>query len=185
MVCALDTELLGHWWYEGIAWLEAVVEECARQGLELVRLDDALERSSPRSRRRGAPRTAGGRSSWGDDGDLSTWSGPAVAEMAFAARAAELEVVAAGARAGAAAVRELLALQASDWPFMVSRELAGPVSRASASRATAGRSSAPRAGAASRRGGAAQPRRRRRSRCAARALTEAQFEAFTGVGRVA
>src|SRR5438552_1654711 len=26
-VCALDTELLGHWWYEGIAWLEAVVEE--------------------------------------------------------------------------------------------------------------------------------------------------------------
>ena len=42
-VCALDTELLGHWWYEGIAWLEAVVEECSRQGLELVRLDDALE----------------------------------------------------------------------------------------------------------------------------------------------
>ena len=44
-MCALDTELLGHWWYEGIAWLRAVVEECARQGLELVRLDDALERA--------------------------------------------------------------------------------------------------------------------------------------------
>ena len=32
VVCALDTELLGHWWYEGIAWLGAVVEECAQPG---------------------------------------------------------------------------------------------------------------------------------------------------------
>ena len=32
-VCALDTELLGHWWYEGVAWLDAVLEEAARQGL--------------------------------------------------------------------------------------------------------------------------------------------------------
>ncbi len=47
VVCALDTELLGHWWYEGIAWLGAVVEECSRQGLELVRLDDALDRVEP------------------------------------------------------------------------------------------------------------------------------------------
>ncbi len=65
-------------------------------------------------------------SSWGKDGDLSTWSGPAVAEMAFATRAAELRVAAAGARAGPAAIRQLLALQSSDWPFMVSREIALP-----------------------------------------------------------
>ena len=122
-VCALDTELLGHWWYEGVSWLEAVVGECARQGLELVRLDDALERHEPAQ----VPGAGGSEpSSWGQDGDLSTWSGPAVAEMAFAARAAELEVVAAGALAGAVAVRELLALQASDWAFMVSRGLAAP-----------------------------------------------------------
>src|SRR3954447_5964318 len=43
VVCALDTELLGHWWYEGPQWLECVVEECGRQGLELAHLDDALE----------------------------------------------------------------------------------------------------------------------------------------------
>ena len=124
-VCALDTELLGHWWYEGIAWLEAVVEECARQELELVRLDDALERAEPTEKawEDGLP------SSWGEGGDLSTWSGPSVAEMAFAARAAELEVLAARSRAGVAAVRELLALQASDWPFMVSRGLAVPYAR--------------------------------------------------------
>ena len=46
--------------------------------------------------------------------------------MAFALRAAELEVVAAGERAGAAAARQLLALQASDWPFMISRGLSVP-----------------------------------------------------------
>ncbi len=122
-VCALDTELLGHWWYEGVAWLEAVVEECARQELELVRLDDALERTEPASEMALQDSMP---SSWGEGGDLSTWSGPAVAEMAFAARAAELEVLSARSRAGAAAVRELLALQASDWPFMVSRGLALP-----------------------------------------------------------
>jgi len=123
VVCALDTELLGHWWYEGVTWLAAVVEECATQGLELVRLDDALRRIDP------APLSGDQRwpaSSWGASGDLSTWSAPAVAEMAFATRAGELEVVAAGARAGAAAARELLALQASDWAFMVSRDIAAP-----------------------------------------------------------
>jgi 1,4-alpha-glucan branching enzyme len=126
VVCALDTELLGHWWYEGIWWLQAVVEECARQGLELVRLDDALGSIDPAP----APEPDGlGACSWGQDGDLSTWSGPRVAEIAFATRAAELELVAAGGRAGAAAVRELLALQASDWSFMVARELAGPYPR--------------------------------------------------------
>jgi 1,4-alpha-glucan branching enzyme len=123
VVCALDTELLGHWWYEGVWWLRAVVEECDRQGLALRRLDDALADIEP---------VAGGVDgvcSWGAGGDLSTWSGAAVADMAFAARAAELSVVSAGEHAGVTAVRELLALQASDWPFMVSRGLAGPYPR--------------------------------------------------------
>ena len=52
-----------------------------------------------------------------------------MAELAFAMRAAELQVVAAGPAAGPAAVRELLALQASDWPFMLSRGLAVPYAR--------------------------------------------------------
>jgi 1,4-alpha-glucan branching enzyme len=160
VVCALDTELLGHWWYEGLAWLAAVVEECARQGLSLVRLDDALERHEPAplgavptAREGGRPAAGAGEdraraddaaavaaaggweegewevSTWGAGGDLSTWSGPAVAEIAFATRAAELGVVRAGHRAGAAAVRELLALQSSDWAFMVSRGLAVPYAR--------------------------------------------------------
>jgi predicted glycosyl hydrolase (DUF1957 family) len=53
-----------------------------------------------------------------------------VAELAFAARSAELRTVAAVAGHGAPhaalerAARELLAMQASDWSFMVTRDLA-------------------------------------------------------------
>ncbi len=128
-VCALDTELLGHWWYEGLEWLRAVLDECAVQGLELVHLDDARERFEPlpvaelRLAWEQSPP-----SSWGRGYDLSTWSGPAVSELAFATRAGELRTLAAAVAgaAGPAAVRELLALQASDWPFMISRGLAVP-----------------------------------------------------------
>ena len=126
VVCALDTELLGHWWYEGVAWLEGVLEECARQHLSLVRLDEAPQLDEPLPL---AEEAEGQASSWGTGGDLSTWSGPTVADMAFAARVAELALIRAGERAGPVAARELLALQASDWAFMVSRGLAVPYAR--------------------------------------------------------
>jgi 1,4-alpha-glucan branching enzyme len=120
VVCALDTELLGHWWYEGVEWLRAVVEECTRQDLSLVRLDEARALRDPATVDTGGWES----STWGKHGDLSTWSGPIVSDMAFAARAAELQTLTCGADAGATALRELLALQASDWAFMVSGELA-------------------------------------------------------------
>jgi 1,4-alpha-glucan branching enzyme len=120
-VCAMDTEFLGHWWYEGLAWLEAVIDEAGRQGLRLARLDDALQRH-PAATIDDGPL---GVSSWGAGRDLSTWDCPAVAEMAFAARDAELRVVSHGRRASRLAVRELLGLQASDWAFLMTRTMAG------------------------------------------------------------
>jgi 1,4-alpha-glucan branching enzyme len=127
VVCALDTELLGHWWYEGVQWLGAVVQECEAQHVSLLRLDDALDRGQT------APADPLGEgwqpSTWGAAGDLSTWSGPAVAELAGAARAAELHLLREHP-VPAAALRELMALQASDWAFMISRGLAGPYPRA-------------------------------------------------------
>ena len=39
--CALDTELLGHWWYEGPVWIAAVVDEAAAAGVELCTASDA------------------------------------------------------------------------------------------------------------------------------------------------
>ncbi len=125
-VCALDTELLGHWWLEGPTWLGAVVEEAARQGLELSALDDALARHQPRplpsQLKRPSP------ISWGEGGDLRTWSGPQVADLVWRARTAELSVLRAR-EPSARAVRELLALQASDWPFLATRGLAGDYPR--------------------------------------------------------
>jgi 1,4-alpha-glucan branching enzyme len=130
-VCALDTELLGHWWYEGVWWLQAVLDEAVVQGLAIVPLDDALTDAEA-----GAPLELP-TTTWGTPRDLRTWDGPQVAELAFEAREAELRVVAAGAAVSERAVRELLALQSSDWAFMVTRDLAGdyPLERARGHRA--------------------------------------------------
>jgi 1,4-alpha-glucan branching enzyme len=126
VVCALDTELLGHWWYEGPVWLDAVIDEAGRQGLALTTLPEALERHPPRH-------ADVAESSWGTDKDLHTWDSPAVADVVWAARESELQLLAelgTGPPAGRGpaarrAARELLALQSSDWAFMRSRGLAG------------------------------------------------------------
>ena len=126
VVCALDTELLGHWWYEGIAWLEAVIDEATAQGLALTHLDDALERHAP------VPAQwpdAASVTTWGQGHDLSTWTGPLVADLAWSARAAELRVLAAAPEVSEAAARQLLAIQSSDWAFLVARDLAAPYGR--------------------------------------------------------
>ncbi len=123
-VCALDTELIGDWWHEGPLWLAAVVDECARQGLRLTCLDDALERHELQAAPADLPVT-----SWGTPRDLTTWSSSPVTDMAWSARDAELRTVAAGPAADARAVRELLALQSSDWAFLVSQNLAEPYGR--------------------------------------------------------
>jgi 1,4-alpha-glucan branching enzyme len=122
-VCALDTELLGHWWYEGVGWLAAVIDEADRQELTLTTLDDALERHDP------APPQELPISSWGDGGDLRTWSAPAVADLAWQARTAELRALALGDRPADRTLRELLALQSSDWAFLATRGTAGPYPR--------------------------------------------------------
>ena len=134
LCAAIDTELLGHWWYEGQAWLGGVLDEAHAAGLELVTLPDGLERVEPVERELAE-------SSWGSPKDFSTWDAPGVAELAFTARAAELRTLRAAARPEAhhdshapaleRAARELLALQASDWAFQATRELAAdyPVER--------------------------------------------------------
>ena len=104
-----------------------MLEEAPRQGLELVTASEGIERTEPQ-------RAALAASTWGSGKDLSTWDSPEVA-MAVAARRSELRTVAATAghaRPRAAlerAARELLAVQASDWAFLATRELAGDYPR--------------------------------------------------------
>jgi 1,4-alpha-glucan branching enzyme len=127
VVCALDTELLGHWWYEGPVWLAAVVAEARSAGLALATLPSALERHEPvRKQLR--------ESTWGKGKDLGTWDSPAAAGLVWSARRAELALMGKlGGGSGSPgtrpvsperAARELLALQSSDWAFMATRELA-------------------------------------------------------------
>jgi 1,4-alpha-glucan branching enzyme len=123
-VCALDTELLGHWWHEGPRWLAAVLDEAAAQGLALARLDEALDRHEPVAAPAELPLTT-----WGAPRDLATWSAPRVGDLAWSARAAELRVLSSPTAPGERALRELLALQSSDWAFMVTRGLAGDYPR--------------------------------------------------------
>jgi 1,4-alpha-glucan branching enzyme len=124
LVFAIDTELLGHWWWEGPFWLDEVVRGAAAAGVELTTLSSALERVRPERRELR-------RASWGEGKDLSTWDSPEVADLAWAARRLELRLLGAVAeRELPAAVvkraaRELLALQASDWAFLDKRRQAG------------------------------------------------------------
>jgi 1,4-alpha-glucan branching enzyme len=122
-VCAFDTELLGHWWYEGVEWLSLVINEAARAGLSLTTLDDALDDALETVQPTTPP--ALGVTSWGAGGDLRTWSAPAVAEYAWRARTAELALLRAPRPPRDRALRELLAVQASDWAFIEARALAG------------------------------------------------------------
>jgi 1,4-alpha-glucan branching enzyme len=124
VVFAIDTELLGHWWYEGPIWLERVLELAPEHGIGLARLDAAVATHEAEAR----PLA---RSSWGEDKDLSTWDSRAVADLAWGARRLELRLLRAldenGISAAAAerAARELLAVQSSDWAFLDHRGQAG------------------------------------------------------------
>ena len=117
MVFACDMELLGHWWTEGPSWLEAVLAEAGDHGIELVTLGRASDLVEAREVEL-MPST------WGDGKDFRTWDSPAQADLILGSRRLELEVLRAAAsrslgREGLErAVRELLAVQSSDWVFL-------------------------------------------------------------------
>ncbi len=123
LVFAIDTELLGHWWSEGPAWLRGVLEGAAAAGVRTVTVPQGLAEHEPVERELAA-------STWGEGKDLSTWDSPAVADLAWGARRLELRLLRAlseGLPGNAArrAARELLAAQASDWAFLDKRGQAG------------------------------------------------------------
>lgn len=109
-VVAFDTELFGHHWHEGITFLEAVLELA-----DVVPLEPGPAEPAPTE----PPPT-----SWGEGRDLRTWSATG---LAWQQRAAELRAL--GAQPSDRALRELLALQSSDWAFAITRETAGEYPR--------------------------------------------------------
>jgi 1,4-alpha-glucan branching enzyme len=123
LVFAIDTELLGHWWSEGVVWLREALAAAPQLGLRLLTLPAALEAHE-------AERRPLRRSSWGEGKDLRTWSSPPVADLAWGARRLELSLLESldrglGGEAAQRAARELLAVQSSDWAFLDGRGEAG------------------------------------------------------------
>lgn len=119
VVAMFDFELFGHWWFEGVDFLAAVFRELARRGGP-VRPVTAWEAVSEAGADAPAiPLPAG---SWGRDGDFSVWDNPETKEYwRRVERAGEQvrEIAGRDGRLLPTALRQLLLLEASDWPFLV------------------------------------------------------------------
>jgi 1,4-alpha-glucan branching enzyme len=119
-VVAFDTELLGLHWHEGVDWLRAVLAAADAAGLRIAPLDELLDGVEPR------PAPSLPVTSWGTPRTLATWSAPGAGGLAWRQRAAELRAAAAAPAVPDRALRELLALQSSDWAFLGTYGTAGP-----------------------------------------------------------
>ena len=125
MVCLpFDTELFGHWWFEGPRFIGAVIRRiAATDGLEMSTAAQELDRHGP-----GLPVTLP-ESSWGDGGDHRVWMNEETSwtwRIIWSAEREFLELLESrdrndplqerGLRQMA---RELLLLQSSDWQFLI------------------------------------------------------------------
>jgi len=121
---AYDTELFGHWWFEGVDWLKGVLRGLAQSEMvELTTASRIVEEHTP-DRVMALPE-----SSWGAGGNHFTWNNVDTQWMWPPIHAAERRMEELVARAPDAqaerrdvlnqAARELLLLQSSDWPFLV------------------------------------------------------------------
>jgi len=121
---AYDTELFGHWWFEGADWLKHVLRRLSRsEVVELTTASRIIDEHAP-ERVLALPE-----SSWGAGGGHFTWLNPDTEWMWPVIHKAERqmeELVAAYPNAAGIqrdvlnqAARELLLLESSDWPFLV------------------------------------------------------------------
>ena len=125
VVCAAyDTELFGHWWFEGPDWLRCTLALAARDPeIELVTGSEYLAANPPTQT---VPIPEG---SWGDGGCHSVWLNEATRwtwELVHEAEREMVDLASQLGRDGAAgrilkqAAREVLLLQSSDWQFNIS-----------------------------------------------------------------
>jgi 1,4-alpha-glucan branching enzyme len=139
VVAAYDTELFGHWWYEGPQWLEAVLRRLPEAGVRVTTLAGAVEAGHV-----GAPRELPA-SSWGSGKDWRVWDGEQVADLVTESRYVQdrlLRVVDKfGGRFRDPALdqlaREALLVTSSDWAFMVTKDSAAEYARRRAGEHTA------------------------------------------------
>ncbi len=119
-----DTELFGHWWFEGVDWLKEVLGGLASSTrVDMTRASQFVDQHQP-ERVMSLPE-----SSWGSGGTHFTWMNVDTQWIWPQIHAAERRIEELVARYPDAtgdirdvlnqAARELLLLESSDWPFLV------------------------------------------------------------------
>jgi 1,4-alpha-glucan branching enzyme len=139
VIAAFDTELFGHWWYEGPMWLERVLRALPEAGVRVGTLSDASAAGFVGSAVELPP------SSWGSGKDWQVWTGEKVADLVqlnsevvdtalstvdkALEQKASLDAPTARDRVADQILRETLLTVSSDWPFMVSKDSAADYAR--------------------------------------------------------
>ncbi|QUR66836.1 1,4-alpha-glucan branching protein domain-containing protein [Mycobacterium spongiae] len=139
VVAAFDTELFGHWWYEGPTWLERVMRALPAAGVRVGTLSDAITDGFVGDAVELPP------SSWGSGKNWQVWDGDKVADLvqlntevvdtALTAVDKALEQTRSldgpipRDRVADQILRETLLTVSSDWPFMVSKDSAADYAR--------------------------------------------------------
>jgi len=117
LVASYDTELFGHWWLEGVNWLEQVIGLLAEDpDVRLATAAEVVESDPPRAR---IDLPEG---SWGAGGDHRTWLNGETAwtwPEVHARQARARSLLGRDSREARQLARELLLLQSSDWQFLM------------------------------------------------------------------
>lgn len=127
-VVAYDTELFGHWWHEGPAWLDSVLRLLPEAGVRLATLGQVAETATER-----VDLTSG---SWGSGKDWRVWEGAAdlLAESRDVQRRLLDLVDKRTPRADRdpaldQAAREAFLVMSSDWAFCIAKDSAADYAR--------------------------------------------------------
>lgn len=117
VVASYDTELFGHWWMEGVEWLENVIRNLAADDdVNLISAGKLVQEQPP------TESIVLPEGSWGAGGDHRTWlnedtawTWPAIYER----QARAIKLLAEPNPSTQQLARELLLLQSSDWQFLM------------------------------------------------------------------
>jgi len=136
LVCALyDTELFGHWWFEGPEFLARCFDGAASAGVHLETAATELDRRGARGRVRlqeGSWGEGGAHQVWLNERTLDLWRAVHAVERRYervASRLAANGPTPLVERAMRQALREVLLLEASDWPFLITNGSAADYAR--------------------------------------------------------
>ena len=125
VMVSFDTELFGHWWFEGVSWIKDVIKKLRTYTAVTMRTASEYLEFQPPTQAIEIPE-----SSWGSGGHWQVWLNnetewmwPIINEAEVAmediAEATKTKTDPLQQRALKQAARELVLLQSSDWPFLV------------------------------------------------------------------